>query len=163
MKTLSGSYFLLLLLTVLFIYISLLHFSDPPFLILSPLLVHLSSYIYIMSLMIINAWVCFQAESSVEKYFSRSMLQDPWEALQPASDGRPERKQQDSLDYNRKPLNWSPFRSERDHSEACSSSPWIQPVSHCSVKVPHVSPVSFKLSWFMKKVGTSWFDILSDY
>uniref|UniRef100_G3ND97 M-phase specific PLK1 interacting protein n=1 Tax=Gasterosteus aculeatus aculeatus TaxID=481459 RepID=G3ND97_GASAC len=37
--------------------------------------------------------VCFQAESSVEKYFSRSMLQDPWEALQPASDGRPERNQ----------------------------------------------------------------------
>lgn len=49
MKTLSGSYFLLLLLTVLFIYISLLHFSDPPFLILSPLLVHLSSYIYNVS------------------------------------------------------------------------------------------------------------------
>ncbi|KAL6103653.1 uncharacterized protein ACO6RY_13557 [Pungitius sinensis] len=41
-----------------------------------------------------------QTESSVERYFSRSMLQDPWEALEPAAD-----RQQASLDYSRKQLN----------------------------------------------------------
>ncbi|KAM8851360.1 M-phase-specific PLK1-interacting protein [Spinachia spinachia] len=46
-----------------------------------------------------------QTDSSVEKYFSRSMLQDPWEALQQAADRRPERKQQDSLDCHRMQLN----------------------------------------------------------